>query len=221
MIKASIFALAFASLISVPMLSQAAVVQSTGSGSAVTTVDATADFESQSALSGLNYQENGLAFTRVGLSENYCGYAGCDYHSGFNGFTGNYMYGVGDGYYSMTTTGGKIFAGLEFAFGSGFGGYSATVEWQAFNKGVLVGSGALVGDYGTNGTTLGFRDLAGFDELRYTGAFSGFTAPAFDSVRAQYIGAAPPAADVPEPASMLLFGLGLAALAGMRRRSAK
>lgn len=209
-----IFALAFVACLAAPTLSQAAVVQSTGAGSAVTTVDASANFESVNALSGLNYTENGLFFTRTGLNSNPCGYAGCSGHSGFAGFSGNYMYGVGEGYYTIAATGTNTFSGLEFAFGSGFGGTSAAGAWQAYNNAALVGSGTFTGLFGS---TIGFSDVAGFDELRYTGSFFGFSAPAFDTVRAQYV----TTQAVPEPASMALFGLGLAALAGLRRRAAK
>lgn len=212
--KTTILAAAVAALLAAPMLSQAAVVQTTGAGSAVTTVDASADFESVNALSGLNYTENGLFFTRTGLNPNACGYAGCSGHTGFAGFAGNYMYGTGNGYFTMAAMGNNTFSGLEFAFGSGFGGSSSGGAWQAYNDGNLVGSGTFTGVFGS---TVGFRDVAGFDELRYTGTFASFTAPAFDKVRAQYVSTQA----VPEPASIALFGLGLAAFAGLRRRAPK
>ena len=70
--------------------SQAAVVQSTGAGSAVSMVQGSADFESLSALNNNPYSEGGMDFSRQGLSfnNNSCGFAGCTGHPGFAGFTG-------------------------------------------------------------------------------------------------------------------------------------
>lgn len=196
-------------------VADAQVVQSVGSGSAVSTVDASADFESTSALYGNPYLENGISFTRTNLSfnNNGCGYAGCASHLGFAGFSGNYMYGTGTGgFFSMFAGGGQLFSGLEFMVGTGFGGYSTTnVFWQAFLSGSMVASGS------TNaavGTVVGFSSASGFDELRYTDSFTNFGAPAFDQVKAQY----GTSTVTPEPVSMALLGTGLAGLAGVARR---
>lgn len=195
----------------------AAVIQSVGAGSAVSTVNASANFESQNALNDNPYVEDGLSFSRTGLSfdNNSCGFAGCDGHLGFVGFSGNYMYGVGTGSFTMSTTGGNVFSGLEFLVGTGF--FSSSVEnitWSALLNGSIVGSGSISSL--ATGSVISFADAGGFDTLVYTSSNSGTFAPAFDSVRAQYVGTSA----VPVPAAAWLFGTGLVGLAGLRRKVA-
>ena len=70
---------------------QAAVVQSTGAGSAVSRVQGSADFESMNAPDDHPGAEGRTDFCRQGLSFNHdgCGFAGCGDHPGLAGFTGN------------------------------------------------------------------------------------------------------------------------------------
>jgi hypothetical protein len=209
----------FTLALAVPMVSQAAVIQTVGSGSAVTTVDALANFENVNALNANPYLEGGLSFSRTGLTfnNNSCGYAGCSWHLGFAGFSGNYMYGTGtDGYFTISTTGTSKFSGLEFVVGTGSSNTSASGQWLALNNSIVVGSGS----FNTSvGSTIGFYSASGFDELRYgqlvVNGVGG--APAFDTVRADFVDVQA----VPEPVSIALFGLGLAGAATVRRKVAK
>jgi hypothetical protein len=195
---------------------QAQVTQSFGAGSAVTTVDAAANFEDTDALFDNPYVENGLSFTRTNLSfnNNNCGFAGCAGHPGFTGFSGNYMYGTGTGstaFFSMFAPAGQVFRGLEFVIGTGFFQTNVNVVWTALLSGGAVASGSASG---SAGDVIGFSSLTGFDELRYTDAEqSGIHAPAFDTVRAQFAVSA-----VPEPATVALTAAGLALLGGLARR---
>ena len=105
-----------------PSSISASTIQTFGSGSAVTSIDATANFESTASLLSNPYTENGLVFTRVGLTlnNNGCGFAGCAVS--FPGMTANYFYGSSlgpnsGGYIDIATAG--TFAALEFVFGYG------------------------------------------------------------------------------------------------------
>ena len=191
-----------------------AVTQTTGAGSAVSIVQGTANFESPNALFDNPYLEGGLAFSRTGLTfnNNDCGFAGCTSNSGFVGFSGNYMYGLGTGYFDMAATGGNVFHGLEFTIGDGYPSNLQNVTWQAFSSSILVGSGTLSL---SNGTIVGFSDAIGFDTLRYTSDDGfGYVAPAFDSVNAQFTAAIPE----PEIYAMMLAGLGLLGYATRRKK---
>jgi PEP-CTERM motif len=191
-----------------------AVTQTTGAGSAVSIVEGTANFESLSALSDNPYLEGGMVFSRTNLSNNPCDFAGCAGHPGFVGFSGNYMYGIGSGYFEIAATGGNVFHGLEFTIGTGFDINPQNVSWQAFSSSILVGSGTLSL---SSGTIIGFSDAIGFDNLRYTSDDRdsyGYVAPAFDSVHAQFTAAVPE----PEIYAMMMAGLGLLGYVTRRKK---
>ena len=163
---------------------QAQVSQTWGVGSAVTTITNSASFESVNALNDNPYVEDGLSFTRTNLSfnNNGCEYAGCSGHTGFIGFTGNYMYGTGTaGFFSMLAPTATKFYGLEFIVGTGFSQSTTTVTWQAFLGNIMLSSGSTSANVGD---VIGFSSATGFDELRYTDSFTNFGAPAFDEVKA-------------------------------------
>jgi hypothetical protein len=177
---------------------KATTVQTFGVGSAVGTVNASANFESTNALFDNPYLESGLSFSRSSLTfnNNGCGFAGCSGSQGAAGFSGNYMYGVGNGgYFTISSTGG-VFSALEFLIGTGFAVEAVMpnfIFWEALLGGNVVGTGSTST---TTVPTIGFFDAAGFDTLVFTSTpFSSCKlfsincrfAPAFDTVTAQFI----------------------------------
>lgn len=103
----------------------ATIIQTFGSGSAVSTVNASADFEDAASL-GVTYSEGGMTFTRVGIStnNNSCGFAGCTSNFAAYGFVGNYFYGarnytIPESYIQIDMNGGQNLNAIEFLFGWG------------------------------------------------------------------------------------------------------
>lgn len=189
---------------------QSATVFSAGAGSAVTSVDASADFESTAALTN-GYVEDGLLFA---LSANLCGYAGCTYHTGFYGgatpFSGNYLYGYNIG--QIEATGGNVFHGLELTLGTGYGGNVLSISWATYLGGTLVGSGSTGSLSGP--AIYGWYDADGFDRLVFSDP-RGYAA--MDSVRAQYAVSAVP---IPAAGVLLLGAIGGLGVVARRRKPA-
>lgn len=193
----------------------AQVVQTFGAGSAVTSIHASAFFESQNALTDNPYIENGLQFSRTNLNfdNNSCGFAGCKFVPGLSHFSGNYMYAGGDGYFTMRAPTGQTFAALEFLLGNGWvDGGTWSVEWSAYLNGTEVGAGTV--DEFSFGDIIGFSRAGGFDELRYTD-MNRSKGAAFDDVYAQFTS---DVAVVPEPGTWALLTAGLLFVGAVKRR---
>lgn len=210
----------------------AVTIQTIGVGSAVTTVNASADFErNPAALFDNPYSEGNMLFSRTGLDfgNSGCGFAGCP-GSFPPEFIGNYMYGQGSGgYFEIAAASGNVFKGLEFTTGTGYGLTDSTILWETYDaNSSLVDTGLVSLPVGQ---VIGFSDATGFVKLKFTSnefvsspdSLPDFlttnNAPAFDSVRAEFT-ANPNLNPVPEPGTWFLMSTGLVGLLGYgwRRR---
>lgn len=187
--------------VGLPLQASASPVFSTSA--TVTTVDRMATF------TGINgslvaYTEDNLVVSAPGSE---CCFANVHYASGGN-----------NDYVRITGTDNAVFSAMDFVLGNGQGGSLTNVRWETYLLGALTGSGLASGV--TKGIVVGWSDVAGFDEVRVAAAISealpGFgnhQSVSLDNLRAQL-------SAVPEPATLVLFGLGLMGLGFGRRRKA-
>ena len=194
-------------------------VFSLGAGNSVSTMNYSATFDtivSGQALVG--YTEDNLV-----VSVDDTAYLNLNPGTGFDDA---FYYGNGgnDSYVSLATEDGQKITGLEFLIGCGRpqvddgAGYLA---WEVYDGGHVTGSGFLHLDH--TGYVVGWKDNEGFDELRVGYSYSPdyvfgrHQGIALDNVRVQT-----DSFPLPEPATAMLFALGLTGLvAGTRRRTKK
>src|SRR5262245_13444548 len=113
LIKAALAAL----VASMSLTASAAVVQTYGSGSAVTAATNVANFETNLTASN-TWSEGGMNFSSpFDTPNNPCGYAGCSGYPGFAGFSGNFQYSMGQGAYISIQSASGSFSAIEFAAG--------------------------------------------------------------------------------------------------------
>jgi hypothetical protein len=195
----SLAASAVVGLLAAP-LAQATTTQTVGAGSAVSSVDDSANFNSFTDTNLADYTEGGLNVTTVGIEyDTFDPFNGAGDGSGFyypaGGTNGNWV--------TIETTDSSEMSGVEFLYGNGwptdvsvptFGLDSAVLYWQTLNGGVVDSFGSVVLDVGT---VVGFSDPAGFDELQVSSNDGlghpvppGYNAIALDNLEVQL---APPA----------------------------
>ena len=192
---------------------KATIQQVVGAGSAVSTVDRSANFNSILYGDDLsNYTENLLSVTTPGVAYTCTP----EFWDPFYGRgDGSVFYTRQGGNYSwvtIKTTDGKPMVGVEFLYGNGWDWPAATIDWEAYVGATLVSSGSTAQALGT---ILGFKDAAGFDSLLVR---AGYSSPGdeniiLDNLRVQL-------SAVPEPSTvaLLVLPLGLQGIRHLRNR---
>ena len=181
---------------------------------AVTSVDRTATFDGLTSF-GIDlstYSEDSLYVTVNGVSAQFANL----FTPGDTRSTGYHYDSQGNfGYVSIRGTDGIDLTAVDFLLGDGvLGDNTLTLRWETYLNGGLTGSGTQ--NNLTKGQTVGWLDLAGFDELRVAGApmidpLPGFGNPqgiAIDDLRVQV---------VPEPATAGMLALSGLLIAAYRR----
>ncbi len=162
----------------------AATVQTLGTGSAVSTVDRFATFDSLNSTNVVHlesYTEGGLQIITSADSwaaDNAMAAKLDPFHGANGADRGFYAISAGNTeWVTIQTTNQALMYGVEFMYGNDWttsdiygqypwGNFSGFVEWQTLNNGTVASSGQT----GPNpvlslGTVLGFFDPAGFDQL--------------------------------------------------------
>lgn len=213
---------------------QAATIQTEGAGSAVTSIDRSASFDSLTSSNAVNldtYQENGLAITTASTSWGEDpALAPMDPFHGANG-SDRAFYAMANGsdtWVTIAATDAQTLFGVEFMYGNTWttgdiygpypwGNHDAVLAWQTLdaNDNVIssgsVGGGPLL----EMGTIVGFYDPDGFASLQVQATMPNQTiqALALDNLNVQL-------QPVPEPSTLPLVALG-AGLLGIGRRPAR
>lgn len=213
----------------------ATTIQTTGAGSAVTSVDRSATFDSMTSSATVNldiYSENKLSITTASTSWGHDPtLATLDPFHGLDGPPPPLaFYAMANGseeWVTIKTTDSKLIFGTEFMYGNTWttgdiygvpwGNQNALLQWETFKGGTMVSSGDV--SFLAMGTIVGFSDSVGFDELLVRSIVNGDTslqAIALDNLNVQL--SAPNA--VPLPAALPLFATGVGALGllGWRRK---
>ena len=218
--------------------SGAQTIQTFGAGSAVTSIDRQAHFDSLDYLHNgtplSDYSEDSLFIRADGDSFSGWGPAVQPYFNPFHIYMDpatqafHFPDGGSYGWEIIEPTDNSTIYALEFLYGNGWttgdiygvpwGNNNAYVDWQTLRSGAVVSSGTI----GPNpmlevGTIVGFYDVAGFDQLQLrckiaTAADPLLQALAMDDV---YVQTSP----VPEPATFLALSLG--AIMALRRVSGR
>lgn len=202
----------------------ATIITHTGGGTAVTNVAHIATFDNLAfGDSLLNYTEGGLS---ISVDDTHNSFAGQYYGSGGN-----------NSFVTISTGDGSDFFGLELDVFSGSTGFN-NVVWQTFKNGIETGFGLLrnvnanFGGPTSQAVTLGWSDIDLFDTIHvglgrssrsgvpgeYTN-FGQFNFIALDNIKVDLGTTSPPTTAVSEPTALGLFGLGLAFMARVRRKT--
>ncbi len=213
----------------------ATTIQTEGAGSAVTSIDRSASFDSLTSSNAVNldtYQEGGLSITTASTSwgEDPT-LATLDPFHGANG-SDRAFYAMANGsdtWVTIATTDAQKIFGVEFMYGNTWttgdiygpypwGNHDAILEWQTLDQnGNVISSGTVGGGPLLEmGTIVGFYDPSGFTSLQVQATLPNQTvqALALDNLKVQL-------QPVPEPSTLLLLGLSAGFLGigrGSRRR---
>lgn len=169
---------------------------------------------------GTSYTEGGIVVTYVGTPSDGTIWTALPGGQGSHDW---YPDGGGSGYDDIKLSSGAEFSAIQFLAGSGWAGGGGSLQYQVLDRGVVIASGNAGAVPAAEASFVYYGFSGGsFDEIQLQSQYCAncaFATGAFEAFALDSIAIGDAGGSIPEPASIVLLGIGLLGIAAVRRRA--